>query len=78
MFCKGSGYEEELFLVWHESGGPLIETEPSRRGFGSKLLELTALDLGGVVAVHFHSSGVEAKFQLPVSRLTDDISGTVS
>jgi PAS domain S-box-containing protein len=78
MFCKGSGYEEELFLVWHESGGPLIETEPSRRGFGSKLLELTALDLGGVVAVHFHSSGVEAKFQLPVSRLTDDISGPVS
>jgi hypothetical protein len=41
-------------------------------------LELTALDLGGVVAVHFHSSGVEAKFQLPVSRLTDDISGPVS
>jgi PAS domain S-box-containing protein len=75
---EGSGYEKNLSLVWRESDGPLIETEPKRRGFGSKLLELTALDLGGSVAVHFRPSGVEAKFRFPISRLTDDLSGLAS
>ena len=69
----GPGYEESLILVWRESDGPLIETEPRRKGFGSKLLELTALDLGGIVTVRYDPSGVEAEFRFPVSRLTDEL-----
>ena len=76
--CKEPGYEQHLSLVWREHGGPLIEKEPERKGFGSRLLELTALDLGGTVAAHFHSSGLEARFHLPVSRLFDAQSGPAS
>jgi two-component sensor histidine kinase len=70
--------EHFLYLAWREHGGPLIEKEPERRGFGSKLLELTAMDLGGTVTVQFHSSGLEVRFGLPVGRLSDAQSGPPS
>jgi PAS domain S-box-containing protein len=67
--CSEPASERFLSLIWRERDGPLIEKEPERKGFGSRLLELTALDLGGTVAVRFHTSGLEAQFNLPVSRL---------
>lgn len=67
--CGEPASERVLSLIWRERDGPPIEKEPERKGFGSRLLELTALDLGGTVAVRFYPSGLEARFNLPVSRL---------
>ena len=48
-----------LHLDWEESGGPPV-VPPSRRGFGSKLLEqLVAADLGGYTKLNYNASGVQ-------------------
>lgn len=47
-----------LSLVWTESGGPSV-TPPSRRGFGSRLVEgVLGADLAGEVRIEFPESGV--------------------
>lgn len=54
-------------LTWRESGGPAV-TQPSRRGFGSILLErLLAHQVGGKVDVSYSAEGVivEIHAQLP-------------
>ena len=49
---------DRLHLVWRERGGPPVEP-PSRRGFGSRLIERgLAADLGGTAALHFDPSGL--------------------
>ena len=52
--APGGGFE----LDWVESGGPRVST-PTRRGFGSLLLEdVTGRELDGSVASDFRSSGL--------------------
>jgi two-component sensor histidine kinase len=47
-----------LNLSWRESGGPPVAA-PSRRGFGSRLLQdLLFRDLGGQTRLEFPASGV--------------------
>ncbi|MFO7305167.1 MAG: CHASE domain-containing protein [Gammaproteobacteria bacterium] len=48
-----------LRLVWEESGGPPVQ-EPSRRGFGTRLIERGLKhDLQGEAKLYFHRSGVK-------------------
>ena len=48
----------ELSLRWVESGGPPVAT-PTRRGFGSRLLEQGLMrELGGKTQLHFEPQGV--------------------
>ena len=56
--------EAHGFMTWRESGGPAVQP-PSRKGFGSRLLDggLTS-DLGGKPQLVFRSQGIEAT--LPV------------
>jgi two-component sensor histidine kinase len=55
-----------LFLRWEEAGGPLVLT-PSRRGFGSRLIERSlAHDLDGKVGIAFHPAGVVCTVDAPV------------
>jgi two-component sensor histidine kinase len=55
-----------LALVWTERGGPAV-TPPSRRGFGSRLIERSlASDLGGHVALHFEPEGVVCTIEAPL------------
>jgi two-component sensor histidine kinase/PAS domain-containing protein len=50
-----------LRLVWEERGGPAV-TPPSRRGFGSRLLERgLAADLGGEVVMDFLPEGLRCR-----------------
>jgi two-component sensor histidine kinase len=50
--------EGTLQLDWEESGGPRV-APPSRKGFGSRLLEeLVASDLGGNTKLNYDASGV--------------------
>ncbi|WP_246617967.1 HWE histidine kinase domain-containing protein [Rhizobium populisoli] len=56
-------------MNWVESGGPAVAA-PSRRGFGSELIERTVShDLGGVVELNFAPSGLEARIVIPARHL---------
>lgn len=52
-------------ISWVESGGPLVKP-PSRRGFGSVLIDRSVpFDLGGESNIDYRADGVEASFTLP-------------
>ena len=56
---KGGGFE----LTWTESGGPTVAT-PTRRGFGSTLLEqVTPRELNGDVKVDYRPAGVTVRLE---------------
>ncbi|SEH13098.1 Bacteriophytochrome (light-regulated signal transduction histidine kinase) [Sphingopyxis sp. YR583] len=52
-------------LLWRESGGPRVEM-PSRRGFGSVLIERSVpFDLGGTSDLDYKADGLQAEFLIP-------------
>ena len=52
-------------LTWTESGGPPV-APPTRRGFGSVLMERSVpYDLGGEAEIDYRPSGVRARFLIP-------------
>ena len=60
-----------LDLSWTETGGPLVEP-PTRRGFGSNLIERAlALETGGRATIHYKPSGVVCDIILPKSSLVE-------
>lgn len=61
----GGGFE----LVWTERNGPIV-TPPTRRGFGSTLLErVTGRELGGTARLDFRPEGLRAVLSAGVSAL---------
>ncbi|MDZ4371245.1 MAG: PAS domain-containing protein [Phenylobacterium sp.] len=56
----------QLLLSWREFGGPPV-TAPSRRGFGSRLIE-RSLDgqMGGRAALEFAETGLICRIRLPL------------
>lgn len=63
--------EGDCRLDWVESGGPEV-LAPTRKGFGSNLIEKTVShDLGGSVDIEFARSGLKASFVLPGRHLHD-------
>jgi two-component sensor histidine kinase len=49
---------EEFVFAWREQGGPAV-VQPSRQGFGSRIIkDFMANDFGGVVQLSYDSSGV--------------------
>jgi two-component sensor histidine kinase len=62
------GGERHLSLAWTESHGPAV-TPPTRRGFGSKLIERTiAQDLGGTAEAVFDRGGLRYTCDVVLSR----------
>jgi two-component sensor histidine kinase len=62
-----AGQPAELVIHWCERGGPAV-VPPSRRGFGSRLLErAVAHELGGETQMHFNPAGAECRFRIPLS-----------
>ncbi|QRY70719.1 GAF domain-containing protein (plasmid) [Ensifer sp. PDNC004] len=56
---------QDCDVSWRERNGPLV-TLPSRRGFGSALIERSVpYDLHGRSSVRFEPSGLEAEFSIP-------------
>jgi PAS domain S-box-containing protein len=50
-------------LIWTESGGPTV-AQPTRRGFGTTLLDqVTGRELNGAAAVEYRPSGVRAQLR---------------
>jgi two-component sensor histidine kinase len=57
---------DRLVLTWAETGGPVI-TPPSRRGFGTHVMEtLIKLDLGGELRFDWRPAGLVCKIELQV------------
>ena len=59
--------DNSVNLSWTEAGGPLVQP-PTRRGFGSTLIERAlAMETGGRAALHYLPGGVVCEVFLPNS-----------
>lgn len=57
---------ETTVLTWRETGGPAIEAAPESNGFGSQLIELSAVrQLGGTVTRDWHPGGLVVTMRIP-------------
>jgi two-component sensor histidine kinase len=72
-----SGIEDspsKLRMVWTEMGGPLVQP-PTRRGFGSTLIEQNITrELGGTIEKNFDPGGLVCTMTLPIELLGAKIS----
>ncbi|MET1756667.1 PAS domain-containing protein [Novosphingobium sp. RD2P27] len=60
--------ESSLVIKWHEQGGPPV-TPPTRKGFGTRLIErgLTA-EMGGRAEIDFHPEGLRCRIDLALAQ----------
>jgi PAS domain S-box-containing protein len=69
--CTTSGSSRSLCFLWRESGGPVV-APPSRRGFGSRLIESTlSSDFGSSVKVEYRPEGVVCRFETVLAELAE-------
>ncbi|MCP1169928.1 sensor histidine kinase [Limimaricola litoreus] len=62
-----------LVLSWNESGGPPV-TEPSRRGFGLRLIERqVAMEFDGRAQVDFRPEGLSCRIEMLLPQLPDPV-----
>ncbi len=56
-----------LSLTWREEGGPKV-VAPTRRGFGSRLIERSLKgEIGGDATLDFHADGLSCRIVLPLT-----------
>ncbi len=68
----------DLRLGWRESGGPEV-TPPSRKGFGTTIIERSVpYDLGGEANARYEPAGFEADFCIPGRHVSLQSPGAVS
>ncbi|WP_185983448.1 GAF domain-containing protein [Aureimonas mangrovi] len=61
----------DLLMRWVESGGPEVH-EPTRRGFGSTIIDRSVpYDLGGRSDIQYKPEGVEATFRIPARHVSE-------
>ena len=61
----GSAFPTAIALDWRESGGPRVE-KPVSEGFGSRLLRVTAHELGGTMDVDYATEGLRWRLSFPL------------
>jgi PAS domain S-box-containing protein len=67
---SGDPGEPHLNITWTESGGPLVKP-PTRKGFGSRLIERgLAGELGGEAKIHYRETGVICSIRAPLTKIT--------
>ena len=67
--CPSTTQGQVLRFAWRETGGPVV-APPTRKGFGSRLIEKTlSSDFGGNVKVDFDPKGVICGFETQLSNL---------
>ena len=83
LFVRWSLSEEgALSIFWEETGGPKVST-PTRRGFGSIVVEQTVpFELQGEARIEYRPDGVWALFVVPAAHVTlgdgsDDVSAVI-
>lgn len=63
---------DAVVLEWRESGGPQV-SPPTRRGFGSRLIDgVVKSDLGGSFAADFSPAGLRVSLLFPLHGASDD------
>ncbi|ACG79462.1 sensor histidine kinase [Phenylobacterium zucineum HLK1] len=67
---KTPAAEGEAALAWTEEGGPIVATV-GRKGFGSRLLEVSLRQQGGRVESRFEPGGFQAAIHFPVAAAWD-------
>jgi two-component sensor histidine kinase len=66
----------ELRMRWAERGGPPVKA-PTRRGFGSRLIETAlAAEFGGAVAVDYASNGLICSMRAPLAAIQQEQADT--
>jgi len=61
---------DNVVVEWVESGGPPVSS-PSRRGFGSNLIERSLEGFGGSAKIDFTPGGVVCRIRFPRSKAPD-------
>jgi two-component sensor histidine kinase len=62
--CRPEGGKRRLYFEWREAGGPVV-TPPTRRGFGSRLIEGTlSADFVGALKIDYRQKGSRAHLNL--------------
>jgi two-component sensor histidine kinase len=56
---------DKVHVLWRELGGPPV-TKPSRRGFGSVMIERALSDVGGKAVMDFVSAGLVCELSIPL------------
>ncbi|GJE71114.1 PAS domain-containing protein [Methylorubrum podarium] len=66
------GEAPRFCLTWSEQGGPPILTQPSRRGFGSRLIERSfAAEVGGEVKLTYAPTGLVCRLEAPLASMQE-------
>jgi two-component sensor histidine kinase/CheY-like chemotaxis protein len=60
---------QRLRLTWTESGGPVVEA-PTRRSFGTRMMDSLGQQLNGKVELEYRPSGFVYTLDVPLSALT--------
>ncbi len=64
--------DDTLEIKWHEKGGPPIQARPTRKGFGTTIIERSIpFELKGTADVSYKMSGLEAVFTIPSSFISE-------
>lgn len=62
---------ETMSLVWQETDGPPIESQPTTKGFGSQLARKSVTDqLGGTIHCDWRREGLRIELRIPLSQLS--------
>lgn len=71
--------DNALEITWREIGGPPIQSPPSRKGFGTTIIERSIpFELNGTADVSYKTAGLEGRFIIPpafVSEFREQSSG---
>lgn len=63
--------DDEIYLIWAETGGPLISKQPEMTGFGSKLLRRSVLaQLGGELSYDWQENGLVVTVRMQTAKLS--------
>ncbi|MGX9981591.1 HWE histidine kinase domain-containing protein [Methylobacterium fujisawaense] len=66
------GGQPRFCLTWSEQGGPPILSQPSRRGFGSRLIERSfSSEVGGEVKLTYASTGLICRLEAPLAAMQE-------
>ena len=64
---------QRLNLTWTEAGGPAVDA-PTRRSFGTRMMEALGRQLNGQVLLAYQATGFVYTLDAPLSALTVKVS----
>jgi len=69
--CCTADQNRKLIFQWRERGGPTV-LPPTRRGFGSRLIEATlSADFGGTTKIDYRADGLLCTFETMLPAMSE-------